>query len=156
MPSCLRVAPVLLCALLLASPVAAQTVCPNPCTLVAGTPYGVMADHDGVNTTGYRVLVDGAQVGADLPFSALAGGVVTSATLTVPARGSHTIQLAAFNPDWSIASDPLSFAAKMKAPGKPINPRLFTALFNALFHRTERIVVSAQQMPDGSVRFTAR
>lgn len=151
----LRSACLLVCVLLLARPVAAQTVCPNPCTLVQGTTFGVMADHDGINTTGYRLIVDGAQSGADMPMSALAGGVVTVANLTVPARGTHTIQIAAFNPDWSIASDPLSFASKMKAPGKPSNSRLFTALID-VFHRHDHLVVSAQRLPDGRVRFAAR
>jgi len=61
------------------STVAAQSV-------VTGAPFSVTAGHDGANTDGYRLFVDGVQVGADVPKAqALAG---TTVTLTAPANGA--------------------------------------------------------------------
>jgi hypothetical protein len=102
----------------------AQTPCPNPCVMTVGQVYTLQADHDGVDTTGYRVYLDGLKTGADLSMNALTSGVVTVSSLIAPARGAHTIQLAAFNEDNEAKSDPLSFTTKRKAPGKPGGTRI--------------------------------
>jgi hypothetical protein len=104
---------------LCASPLFAQTPCPSPCTLTVGQTYAVTASHDGLNVTGYRVYLDGAKLGADLPITALQSGTVTVAALTAPARGAHSLQLAAFNEDAETKSDPYAFTVKKAAPAKP-------------------------------------
>lgn len=111
-------------ALATAAPAAAQTVCPTPCSLNVGQVYSLLADHDGTDTIGYRVYLDGVKVGADLSMNALAAGVVTVSSLVAPARGTHTLQMSAFNEDWDVKSDPLTFTSKKKAPGKPGNARI--------------------------------
>lgn len=109
--------------------------------VVAGAPYRVAADHNGVDTIGYRVYVDNVKVGNDLPLAALVAGVVTSVDLPGVARGAHTIQVAAYNEDNEVKSDPLSFTAKKKAPGKPTNTR---------------IVLVANVASNGSVTFSVQ
>jgi hypothetical protein len=106
----------------------AQTVCSSPCTLTLGAAYSVAADHDGLNTTGYRVYVDGVKVGNDVPLSQLASGAVTISGLVAPGRGQHSLQVAAFNEDWETKSDPFVFTVKKQPPGKPGNTRILIAV----------------------------
>ena len=85
--------PLLLISLLLIASLAhAQTVPVVP----AGFALKYDATHDGIATDGYRLYVDGAKVGADLPKSILGNGTLT---VDVPAQpdGAHTIALGAFN-----------------------------------------------------------
>lgn len=124
--------------LIFAPPIKAQSACSANCTLVVGDSFTLQADHDGVNTIGYRVFVDNAKVGSDVPMTALTSGVVSVSSLIAPARGAHTIQLAAFNEDNEVKSDPLSFTSKKKAPGKPGAPR---------------VIITASLAQDGSIRF---
>jgi hypothetical protein len=81
---------------------AAQTV---P-ALAPGVAFRVALDHDGANTSGYRLLVDGVQVGGDLPMTALAGGVVTA---TVPGQmsGPHAISLVPVNASGAATGNPV-------------------------------------------------
>lgn len=128
----------LACLLWSSANVAAQTACPAPCSLTVGQTFSLNATHDGANTTGYRVYLDGVKVGADLPLSALTSGSVSVAALVAPARGSHTVQLGAFNPDSETKSDPLSFTTTLPAPSKsgPV-----------------RIVITVTTAEDGSMQF---
>lgn len=109
-------------------PAFAQTTCTANCTLTVGQSYSVQADHDGVNTTGYRFILDGLQVGVDRPMTVLIGGVVTISGLTAPVRGTHLMQVVAFNEDGSTSSDPLSVSVKKLPPGKPAKTRIISAM----------------------------
>lgn len=66
-------------------------------TVVAGQPFRVLMNHDGLFTTGYRLYIDNVKVGADLPLSALSNGVVTAPAPGVSV-GNHTVELSAFGP----------------------------------------------------------
>lgn len=133
---------------LFAMPVYAQaTTCSANCSLVVGQAFQVQADHDGVNTDGYRVIIDGVQVGADMPLSALVAGVVTSLQIAAPARGTHTVGLQAFNVDGSALSNLVALTTKKAPPGKPNNPRILSSL-------TSPLILSALKHADGSVTLT--
>lgn len=73
---------------------AASTQSPN--NVPANQAFQVAADHDGVNTTGYRCLINGKQSGADLPASARVQGVVTC-NIPALAPGQYILSVAAFN-----------------------------------------------------------
>jgi hypothetical protein len=114
---------------LYALPLSAQTVCPNPCSLTIGQSFSVQADvTPGPNLDGFRVYLDNVKQGADLPVTALQNGVVTIPSLTAPARGTHTIQIASFNADGESRSDPLTFSVRLPAPAKPGNLRILIAV----------------------------
>lgn len=106
----------------------AQTVCPNPCALSVGQSYSVTADHDGANTTGYRLYVDSVKQGGDLLLTALQSGSVTVSALVASSRGTHTFQFSAFNEDAESKGDPLSFTIKKPPPNKPTNHRIILAV----------------------------
>lgn len=110
--------------LALAVPVSAQTPCSVNCVLTAGQSYTAVYDHDGLNTTGYRFYIDGTKVGTDIPMSALQSGSVTVPALVAPTRGTHTVQMGAFNQDFETKSDPTTFTTVLSAPKKPGNLRL--------------------------------
>jgi hypothetical protein len=104
----------------LVSLASAQTPPPVP-TVVPGVRFSVQGDHDGTNTTHYRLFIDGAQVGSDVAkATALVGGVVTlQSPVNGVARGSHSVQIEAVNPDNVTRSLPLMFEAKYPAPTAP-------------------------------------
>jgi hypothetical protein len=102
--------------LALAGPASAQT----PDTVPAHQSFSVEFTHDGLNTTGYRVFVDGVKVGSDLPLSALTAGKVTASVAGVP-RGAHTVQVSAFNLDAEAKSAALPFTAVDPTPATPTN-----------------------------------
>ena len=113
-----------LLALLHVLPAQAQTPCASPCVVEVGKAFSVLADHDGVNTTGYRLYLDNVKVGADIPMSALVAGTVTISAGVGPARGSHTVQLAAFNADGETRGVAFPFTTKLQAPTAPTNQRI--------------------------------
>lgn len=117
---------VLLCAPVLAQ---AQTTCAANCVLTVGQSFTLVGDADTVNTTGYRIYMDGVKQGADLPLSTLQAGSITVAAIVAPTRGTHTLILSAFNPDVESKSDPFTFTTIMAPPKKPGNLRLlFTVI----------------------------
>ncbi len=61
---------------------------PTP-PLEPGEPFRVLADHDGLQTTSYDLLLDGIPV-ASAPVSALTAGVVTFAVASGLPAGTHT------------------------------------------------------------------
>ena len=90
-------------------------------TIIAGQPFTVRAPHDCANATAYRLYLDGAQAGADLPLSACASGMITAASSGVPA-GSHTAALAAVDAVGELRGPALTFQAtapRTTAPGLP-------------------------------------
>ena len=91
---------------------AAQPILPP---LQAGVSFNVGMDHDGLRTVGYRLYVDGAQVGSDLPLSSLSGGLVS---VTVPGltAGSHALEVAAFNASGEVKSAPIVVVVPVALP----------------------------------------
>lgn len=112
----------------LPTPAAAQTPCSSNCVLAVGESFSAVADHDGANTVGYRLYIDNVKVGTDVPLASLQAGSVTVAALVAPARGSHTLQISAYNADFESKSDPFAFTTKLPPPGKPGNLRLLFAV----------------------------
>lgn len=106
----------------LASVASAQTP-----EVIAGTPITLKADHDGVNTDGYRVFIDGTQVAQVTKATALAAGVVTITVQAGVSRGAHSVEMAAYNADQATRSAPLAFTAKLPAPGPFNNLRFVVA-----------------------------
>ena len=85
--------------------VGAQT----PIIPVEGKPIRFAADHNGLNTKAYRLFVNGAQVGSDVPVSSLASGVIEIQIAGLSA-GTHKAELAAVGTDGSVVkSTPLTF-----------------------------------------------
>lgn len=85
--------------------VGAQT----PIIPVEGKPIRFAADHNGTNTKAYRLFVNGSQIGADTPVSALSSGVIEIQIAGLSA-GTHKAELAAVGTDGSVVkSTPLTF-----------------------------------------------
>jgi hypothetical protein len=100
--------------LLTVAPVAAQTPCPEQ----AGSAFQVLFDDArALNVTGYRVWIDGVQVGPDLLPSALVGGTVT--VPTTPAGGTHVLEASAFGPGGEARSAPCTFTISTAPPPPP-------------------------------------
>src|SRR4051812_14438146 len=94
----------LVCVLLLARPVAAQT---NP--VPRGTAFKIAADHDGKDTTGYRLWRDGVIV-TNKTVSALVAGVITFDEPTTVPDGAHVYEVSAFGPGGEAKSGvPITF-----------------------------------------------
>lgn len=103
---------------LLATSAAAQT------QVIVGQPFAATFTHNGANTTGYRVKVDGTII-ADVAVSVLQSG---SASIAVPAglgtRGAHRLTVSAYNPDAETPSLPLDVIAVLPAPDAPSQPSI--------------------------------
>jgi hypothetical protein len=67
-------------------------------TVTVNKPFSVTATHDGKDTEGYRLYLDGVKA-LDIPIGQLAAGVVTSQPLSVRERGSHAVVVSAYNAD---------------------------------------------------------
>jgi hypothetical protein len=97
-------------------------------SVVVGQPVSVTFTHNGANTTGYRVKVDGTTI-ADVAVSVLQAG---SAAIAVPAglgtRGAHSLTVSAYNPDAETPSVPLNVVAVLPAPDAPSQPSIVLKL----------------------------
>jgi hypothetical protein len=81
----------LLFRILMAAAFVVAAVCAEAQTppLAPGEPFRVLADHDGLQTTSYDLILDGSAV-ASAPVSALTAGVVTFAVSSGLPAGTHT------------------------------------------------------------------
>lgn len=84
--------------------------------------------HNGVDTDGYRLFVDGAKFGPDIPRSALTADGVVDVKHPGFARGTHTAQASAFNADGENKSAVLTFTAKGQPPAAPGTPTVFVTI----------------------------
>lgn len=111
-----------------------------------GVPFRVVATHDGVNTSGYRVYVDGAQVGKDVPVSALANGTITQ---DVPGqvRGPHALVVGAFNADAESRSAPLAIVALVPPPRAPTNLQITIAVTIGADGSVTAILAGVERQP---------
>jgi hypothetical protein len=112
-------------------------------TVPANTPFTVVADHDGLNTTGYRCYIDGVRVGSDLPASARVNGKVTC-PMPGQATGSHSAIIAALNgASVETRSPSLSFNSVTPPPTPPNAPSNL------------QIILQVAVSPDGTATLTA-
>lgn len=90
----------------------------------ANTAFQIAANHDGVNTTEYRLTRNGAAVGTQ-PRSALAGGVIAFNQPGL-AVGSYTFVVTAVGDGGSTPSDPYVVVVVVvpSAPAKPSQLRV--------------------------------
>jgi len=106
------------------SSVSAQTPCTANCTVTVNKPFQVLfeAPTTGGAATGFRVYLDGAKLGADIPASA---GTVTVNGVLVATAGAHTLEVSAFNAIGEGAkTQPLTLTASQGVPGTPGNLRI--------------------------------
>lgn len=101
--------------------------CTVDCHLTVNVPFTVMFNQatTGMAATGFRIFIDGVQLGADIPVSALVGGVISVAGIMPPASGAHTLEVRAFNAVG--VSAPMTMAlivdpAPPPPPPPPTNP----------------------------------
>src|SRR5688500_7822636 len=110
--------------LLNASTVEAQVVCnTSPCVVQMNKPFTAMADHDGVDTTGYRLYVNG-QMMQDQPVTILANGVLTFQPVTLTVHGSFTIFVEAYGPGGATSGTALGLLVQPGKPKAPVNTRV--------------------------------
>jgi hypothetical protein len=111
-------------------------------------PFTVAADHNGVDTTGYRIYLDNSSTpAADIPVSQRVGGVITSPALTVTARGTHTVQVAAYNQDGEARSAALTFVAQGTPPTAPAGLRVQVVATVADSGKVDFTIVGLDWMP---------
>src|SRR3990167_2149710 len=96
----------------------AQTV-PN-----VGQAFTLQFDHDGLNTTFYRLSIDGAVVGGDRLKAAVLTGTVGTIPVAGLTAGTHTLIVSAHNTSASTASAPLGVTPTLPPPTAPSNLRI--------------------------------
>jgi hypothetical protein len=143
-------------------PVFAQTKAPKPkppqsraavegpAKIESGKAYQLAADIDPANVTAVRFYIDGVQVGADVPISALVNGSISSPSeLTSTLKpGVHIFEVAAVNPDHVVKGAPLSVEVGFTAPNAPTNLRLVLVVQVAADGTVTVKVVEATKLPD--------
>jgi hypothetical protein len=158
----LRFFALLICLGTCATPVSAQT--PGVPSVEAGRPFSVSFDHDGLNVTHFRVLLNGKQV-VEVPASARVNGVVTvdMAPLTI---GAYLIVAVARNAPTSPFTDPIeassvpyAFEVRQKAPAP--NPPTWRATVLLIAGQApileslvalEEVPETLRLLPDGTAR----
>lgn len=91
--------------------------------IAKATPFTVSADHDGIDTVGYRLYVNGSSV-QEKPASALSGGVISFADSDGLEKGTYTLHVAAYNDDGESKSLPFTLVITGTAPSAPVNLRI--------------------------------
>lgn len=92
-------------------------------TVIRNQPFHVAADHDGIETDTYELLIDGAVVSSH-QVSALQAGVITFSNVLITVLGPHTAAIRANGPGGTATSASLPFDVVAAAPGAPTNIRL--------------------------------
>lgn len=108
----------LVVALLLPALAAAQDV-----TVPANTPVTLAWDHDGVDTTGYRISNNGQPAG-EVPITALANGSASFTFGNGLTAGQHVITVVAFNGTGVSEPGTLVVSAGGAVPTRPGNLRI--------------------------------
>lgn len=104
---------------------AAFVVAQQPPSVRVGQAFDVLANHDGLNTESYLLAITGASTyGANLPVSALSGGVITFTVPGLTNAGNHTITVTAVGPGGQTSSDPFAFSVVAVVPVKPASLRI--------------------------------
>jgi len=105
-------------------PAFTQTVCSQNCPVEVNKGFSVLFDApgDGGTPVGYRLYLDGAKVGADIPATP---GTVTVAGVLVSTVGTHQLQVSAFNATGEgQKTAALTLIANAPVPGIPSNLRI--------------------------------
>ena len=93
-------------------------------TVVRNQPFPVSADHNGVETATYDLLIDGALF-ASLPVSALQAGTISFSNVVVTTVGNHIAAVRANNGiGASAVSADLPFGVVVGTPTAPTNLRI--------------------------------
>jgi hypothetical protein len=95
----------------------------SPCAVQKAKAFHALADHDGIDTTGYRLYVNGA-VEQTVPLSALVNGVVTFSVAAGLPVGTHVIYIEAFGEGGAEASTTLTLVVSPGKPKAPVNLRV--------------------------------
>ena len=90
-------------------------------TVAAGQPFSVAADHDGIETTSYKLYVNGVAVDTK-DVTQLQSGVITFARPAAQA-GTYVFYIEAIGPGGAQASSTLTVTVQPPTPGKPGAPR---------------------------------
>lgn len=108
------------CVLGVATMAVAQIPVPSPTPAATKLAF----DHDGVNTDGYKLQVDGGEKVAITPTCAVVGAVRTC-EVPFPALtpGNHTLTIIAWNIAGEASSDPF-VVTMVVVPGKATNIRI--------------------------------
>lgn len=108
----------LACVLVLVATVAsAQVPSPTPANVKIGW------DHDGFNTDGYALIVDGVRSVIVATCTGTAPVLVCTTPFPAMTPGTHTLQVEAFNAAGAGISTPLSVTVFVK-PGDPTGVRI--------------------------------
>lgn len=91
--------------------------------MVQNTPFTVLADHNGVDTTGYRYKRNDVVV-EDKPVSALSGGSISFLESVGLPAGTYTLKISAYNATAEVESDVLVLVVTVAAPAQPTNIRI--------------------------------
>jgi len=112
----MRLAVLLGLALAIPVSIVAQTTTSIP----TNTPFRLLADHDGVNTTAYRCYLGTTQVGADVPVASRTGNTVTCNIPGQTNPGTITVGVEAVNEFG--ASPRAEMTAQVGNPPGPVTP----------------------------------
>jgi hypothetical protein len=97
-------------------------------TIKQFTKFSVAADHDGANTDGYRLYLNGA-VWQVLPVSALVGGTITFSQFgNGIVKGVYVFYVEAYNAEGVAVSYTLTLTVTTGNPTAPGKPRIIKAL----------------------------
>ena len=91
------------------------------------TPFSVEANHDGIDTSSYNILLNTALQGAQ-PFSALVNGIVSFNFPTGLPKGSYMVIVKALGPGGETSSPSLALSVTAGNPSAPGQPRIIKGL----------------------------
>lgn len=94
------------------------------CQVVSGQPFSVLMDHDGKITTGYRLYIQGSQVGPDYPAASVFSNGVVTLPHTGLAAGAFTAEVGAFNASGEVKSPTTSCQSVLPRPSAGTNTRV--------------------------------
>ncbi len=87
------------------------------------TTFKVAADHDGLDTDGYRVYLNGG-LWQTVPVASLVAGVVTFDFPTGLIKGTYVIYVEAFSTAGAASSTTVTLTVTSGNPTPPRNPRI--------------------------------
>lgn len=94
-----------------------------PETVVANTPFQAAADHDGVETTSYRLYVNGA-IKVEVPASARVGTIVTFNVAGGLPKGDYVLYAEAVGPGGRTAGNSMNLTVTPGPPAPPTGLRI--------------------------------
>ena len=95
----------------------------SPCVVQLNKPFTAMADHDGVDTSIYRLYVNGQKV-QEQPVTILANGVITFPPMSLTAKGDFIIYVEAVGDGGATSGSTLTLTVQPGKPKAPVNTRV--------------------------------